>query len=242
MDLTRMLREKKFYLAVLLAFLGIVLGAPYQAAPELGIYPSGTFIRLLTGALQSQTVRFLLPVAAVLPMGEEYLRERQWKFLRFLLIRRGRRTYCRDRVLVTAFSGALVWALAALLGALFFFFAFFVREEILRDPVAPLLELLPVLGRVLLTAGALSSFSAVCALLGGSVYLAFGLPFLTFYACMILRERYLEELYTIDPAKWIRAEGDWGSAGEGLWIFLLLLALLMSFLHYALLWKKLEEL
>lgn len=241
MDFFRMVREKKFYLAVLLAFFGIVLGAAYPELPESGAYPAGTFLAAAVGALKSQIVQFVIPVAAVLPMGEEYLRERQWKFLRFLIIRRGRKDYCRDRVLTTAISGALVWAIAVMLGTLFFFLLFFAREEVPEDLTQPFLELLQVCGRILLIAGALSSFSAVCALLGESVYLAFGLPFLSFYACVILRERYLDELYCMDPSEWIRAELDWGGGQDGLWIFLILLFVLTAVLHYLFLWKKLEE-
>lgn len=241
MDLTRMLREKKFYFAAFAAFAGILLGAPYPVRSESGVYAAGTFLQLAADALKSQIVRFLLPLAAVLPMGEEYLRERQWNFLRFLAIRRGRRGYCRDRVFTTLLSGAFVWTAAAAMGLTAFFLVFFAREEAAKDLSGQLFDFLQVFGRVCLIAGALSSFSAVCALLGKSVYLAFGLPFLTFYACTILRERYLEDIYCIDPAEWIRAENDW-CGGFGLWLFLILLAAAAALLHYFLLWKNLEEL
>lgn len=236
MDLTRLLREKKFYFSVLAAWTGIVLGAEYPQAADQA-YPAGTFLGLTAGALRSGIVRFMLPLTAVWPMGEEYLREKRWNFLRFLLIRRGRREYCRDRVLTTLLSGALVWAAAAFLGTLFFFLLFFAREEVSEDLAGPCAECLLTAGRVCLIAGALSSFSAVCALLWRSVYLTFGLPFLLFYFGMILRERYLEKFFCIDPAQWIQAKDETGAV----WIFLILSAGAAALTHYLLLMRRLEE-
>ncbi len=241
MDVKRMLGEKRFYLAILLAFAGILAGASWPENGGANILESGTFFKLTEDALQSQTVLFLLPVTAVLPCGEEYLRERQGNFLRFLLVRRGRREYCRDKVMTSALSGAVVWGIAALMGTAFFFLLFFGREKVWSGQWDLALPLARRLGRVCLTASALSSLSAALGALSGSVYLALGLPFVLFYACMILRERYLETLYCIDPAEWIRGENDWGSDGRGLWIFLILLALFLAVVHYAVLERRLEE-
>ena len=139
-------------------------------------------------------------------------------------MRRGKREYCLDKVLTTAFSGALVWLSAVFLSSLFFFLLFFAREQVWDWPSEPICGLLEVTGRVCLTASALASVSAVCAIAGGTVYLALGLPFVLFCTCVILRDRYLEGLYCIDPAEWILAEQNWGERQRGLWLFLLLLA------------------
>lgn len=240
MDLKRMLQEKKFYLAVVIAFLGIIAGTAYPEETKNSL-PAGTFIKLVIDGLKSQTVRFILPIASVLPMGEEYLRDRQGSFLRFLVTRRTKQQYCRDKVLTTALSGAVVWMAAAILSLLFFFLLFFAREELFSYSKQYVLELLLVLGRVCLTGSILAALSAVCALFGNSVYHAFGIPFLSFYACIIMRERYLEDLYCIDPKEWICAEHDWGGAQQGLWIFLLLLMIGFSAFHHMLLMQKLEE-
>lgn len=241
MDLNRTMREKKFYLAVLAAFIGIVSGATWPETSEEGALAAGTFLTTVSESLKTQTVLFLLPATAVLPCGDMYLRERQSNFLRLSVTRRGKKEYCLDRVFTTAISGALVWLAAAVLGTLFFFCLFFAGEEIWSWPEMPIVDLLTTAGRVCLTASVLSSLSAVCALSGGSVYLAYGLPFLLFYAGTILRDRYLETLYCIDPAEWIRAREDWGTAQAGLWLFLLSLALGCAVLHMLLLGRALEE-
>lgn len=241
MDLKRMFLEKKFYLAVLAAFLGITAGADWAGLPGERPLPEGTFLLMAAGGMKSQTALFLLPAAAVIPCADEYLRERRKNFLRFLLIRQGKREYCADKVLTTAASGVFVWFLAAVLSVLFFFLLFFAREEVWSWPEDLIEEYLETLGRVCLTASFLSSFGAVCALCGGNVYLAFGLPFVIFYSCVILRERYLEGFYCIDPTEWVRAEEDWGAGQNGLWLFLLLLALICILLHELLLARALEE-
>ena len=56
-----------------------------------------------------------------------------------------------------------------------------------------------------------------------------------------MRQRYLEELYCIDPSEWILMENNWGPEHYALWIFLILLALCMAALHRMALDKKLEE-
>ncbi len=241
MDLKRLLWDRKFYLAVLLSFLGILAGAAWTDALSKKTLTSGTFLSLPAGALNSQTVLFLLPLTSVLPCGDEYLRERKGNFQRFLLVRRGKREYCLDKLFTTAFSGALVWILAVIFGTLFFFLLFFAREQVWSWQPEPIQELLALTGRVCLIASALASLSAVCAIMGGTVYLAFGLSFVLFYSCVILRDRYLEKLYCIDPAEWINASQNWGEGKFGLWLFLLLLAVVCATLHALALEHALRE-
>jgi len=118
---------------------------------------------------------------------------------------------------------------------------FFSREALWNWPINTIFTLLATLGRILLSASSLASLSAVAGVLGGSVYLAFGVPFLLWYACIILRERYFGTLYCIAPTEWITAENNWGNNQTGLWILLLLLALFCAALHWILLDWKLRE-
>ncbi|MCD7883209.1 MAG: hypothetical protein LUI87_05835 [Lachnospiraceae bacterium] len=241
MDFNRMLHEKKFYLAVLLSVTAIIAGTAWPETKKDVPLASGTFLELLNNSLQSQTVLFILPLAAVLPCGEKYLREKDSHFLRFLIIRRNKVVYCLDKVVTTALSGAIVWFLGAFFAGLFFFLLFFSREALWNWPMSTIFTLFATLGRILLSASSLASLSAVAGVLGGSVYLAFGVPFLLWYACIILRERYFETLYCIDPTEWITAENNWGNNQTGLWILLLLLALFCAALHWIVLDWKLRE-
>lgn len=128
MDFNRLFHEKNFYLSILLALASILIGTAWPSIPPGTVLPSDISFSLLESALQSKAVLFALPVAAALPFGDAYLKERQWNYLRFLLIRQSRGTYCQSRILVTAVSGPLAWFFAACLALLFFFFNFFYPE------------------------------------------------------------------------------------------------------------------
>lgn len=241
MDLKRMLRDKQFWLAVILAAAGMLIGASYPEMKKGDVLPAGTFLTLAKSSFQSRIVLFLVPITAVLPCGDAYIRERQWNFLRFLIIRRGKTAYARDKMMTTALSGMLVWIFGTVIAQLLFFLLFFGKEEVFcwsRELVG---ELLAAAARTALTASAFASFSAVCGTAGGSVYLAMGLPFVLYCMLMILRERYLPQIYCIDPSEWIRAEEFWGSGQRGLWIYLILLAVFFMAVHGMVLEKKLEE-
>lgn len=242
MDFHRLFHEKNFYLSILLALASILIGTAWPSISPGTVLPPNASFSLLEGALHSKAVLFALPIAAALPFGDEYLKERQWNYLRFLLIRQGRSAYCKNRILVTAVSGPLAWFFAACLALLFFFLTFFTREAGFTWPPYCLFSLLAMSARLSLCASFLSSLSAVCAVLGGSAYLAFGLPFLLWYSCIILRERYLESLYYIDPSEWLSPQNGWGTAQAGLWILLILLAVFGAAAHRMALKRKLTEL
>lgn len=241
MDLKRMMREKQFWLAVALAAAGMLMGASYPSMEKEGVLPAGTFLTLAKDSLRSQTVLFVLPITAVLPCGDVYIRERQWNFLRFLIIRRGKTEYSVDKMMITALSGVLVWMLGAGFAELLFFLLFFGKEEIFCWSWEPVGELLTMVARTALVASSFASFSAVCGVVGSSVYLAMGLPLVLYYMLMILRGRYLPQIYCIDPSEWIKGDAFWGNGQRGLWIFLILLALFFMIVHGLVLEKKLEE-
>ena len=138
MDLKRLFRDRKFYLAVLLSFLGILAGTAWAGSLGAKTLAAGTFLSLPAWALRSRTVLFLLPLTSVIPYGDEYLRERRGRFQRFLLARRGRREYCMDKLLTTALSGALVWLFAIFFAVLFFFLLFFAREQVWSGQIEPI--------------------------------------------------------------------------------------------------------
>jgi len=62
-----MLHEKKFYLAVLLSVAAIIAGTTWPETKKDSPLACGTFLELLNSSLQSQTVLFILPLAASCP-------------------------------------------------------------------------------------------------------------------------------------------------------------------------------
>lgn len=241
MDLGRMVRGRAFWGAVLLAAAGLLLGTPWSQVAKGESLPAGTFLSLAAESFRSRIVVFLLPAVSALPYGDAWLQERQWKYLRFLLIRRGKREYCRDKLLVSSLAGPLVWIAGTAVTVLVFFLLFYGREQASGEVWEAAAELLAVVGRAALIASALSNGAAICGILGDSVYLAYGLPFLSYYVLVILRQRYLEFLYCLDPSCWLKGEGWWGTHSLGLWLFLILLALLLVRVHGVVLDRHLQE-
>ena len=127
MDFQRMIRSRQFWIAVFVATAGLFLGTAWPEWKKDTVFASGTFLQLAKDSLKSRVVLFLIPVTAVIPWGEEYLKEKQGNFLRSLIIRKGKRFYCMDRSVMTALSGILVWIIASFLQTLFFFLLFFLE-------------------------------------------------------------------------------------------------------------------
>ena len=71
--------------------------------------------------------------------------------------------------------------------------------------------------------------------------MAYGLPFVCFYLLIILKDRYLQDLYVIDPKEWILTENYWGAGGNGIWVFFLVSSVFFCLLHGLLLGYRLRE-
>ena len=201
----------------------IIFGDCLAQVEKDAVFASDFLQLVAKDSLKSRVVLFLIPVTAVIPWGKEYLKEKQGNFLRSLIIRKGKRFYCMDRSVMTALSGILVWIIASFLQTLFFFLLFFWKEEVFSLSKELVTEYVTLLARVCLVTSGMASLGGACGAWSNSVYLGMGLPFVTYFALMILRERYLENLYCVDPGEWIRGEAFWGSGQRGLWIFLILL-------------------
>lgn len=239
-EIRRMLSGRGFGAALLAACAGILLGAKYPGMDA--VMESGSFVKLETEALSSQMAAYLLPVAAVLPWSDSFLEELRGGFLKSYLPRIGRRTYVESKVFTVALGGALAYLTAGLAVLFFYFIVFFPMEKRGPFPMRELWELFAVLLRGGLAAASLASMGGICGALTGSVYMACGLPFVGYYFCMILQERYFPEALWLYPVEWLAGDGDWGAGGQGLWLFLLLLLAAAAAIHSAVLWIRLEEL
>lgn len=238
-EIRRMLPGRGFLAAVFLACAAIALGADYPKMDQL--LEGGSFIKLEAEALSSQMVSFLLPVAAVLPWSDSFLEEWKGGFLKSSLPRIGRRIYVESKIFTVALGGFLAWLLGGALILLFFFIIFFPFEKQGSFPVQEIGLLLAPLARGSLLAAILASAGGICGTVTGSVYMAYGLPFVGYYFCMILHERYFEEALWLYPREWLAGSGDWGEKGQGLWLFLLLLLGITIVIHGAVLYGRLEE-
>ena len=92
-----------------------------------------------------------------------------------------------------ALGGFLSVFLAGMLVLLVYFMIFFPLESQGKFPWSQTAQLGEILLRCGLVAGILSTGGGIFAGLTGSVYLAFGFPFVLYYFCVIVRDRYFEK-------------------------------------------------
>lgn len=238
-ELKRMLTGKSFLAAWLIACLSLAAGASYPNLKK--VLECGTFLRLLNGSLESQVLSFAIPVAAVLPWSDSFLQEYKSGFLKAVLPRTDRRRYVEEKVFSVVMSGFLVWIFAVVAMLFVSFVIFYPMEERGSFPKELLLELIQKALRVGITGSILSTFGGICAVLGNSPYMAYGIPFVTYYFGIILHERYFKELIWFYPVEWIQAAGDWESEKDGLWLFLLLFLLVLIPILGGVLYEKIQE-
>lgn len=220
MDRKRLWEGWNLWLGIALALSALCLGA---AVPELKKgqpLEAGGFLNIVSGAFSSKTLVFIFPVASVVPYGDAYLRDGQQGFLKFLLVRRGRRDYVRDKVMTCTMSGAVVWLVAGSLAVFFSFLIFFPLEIKGAMGWTAAGGLLAMLLRACMLGSVFANISGFFAAVTESYYMALGLPFVTYYLLIIIHERYLSQVYVMDPKEWLQGGGGWGYEGLGLYLFL----------------------
>ena len=87
----------------------------------------------------------------------------------------------------------------------------------------------------------MAELSGIFAALFQNYYMAYGLPFVSFYLLIILKERYFTEWYALYPAEWIKCQQDWGTDRIGIWIFFGVLSISLMLMHGLTLYARLKE-
>lgn len=235
----RMLTGKNFLAAWLTACISLVIGATYPSLKKA--LECGTFLTLLESALKSQAVTFALPFASVLPWSDSFLQEYKSGFLKATLPRTDRRHYVEGKVFSVMVSGFMVWIFAIFTMLFVNFVIFYPMEKTGAFPKEKLLELFQKALRTGLIGSGLSTFGGICGILWNSAYMAYGIPFISFYFGIILHDRYFKDQIWFYPVEWIQAEGNWGMNQAGLWLFLILFLLTLMGILGGVMYGKVEE-
>lgn len=239
-EMRRMIFGRGFLISVLLCMTAILFGTEWPKMNAL--LEPGQFLRLEQNALCGKNTCFFLPVTAVLPWSDSILAEIKSGFLKSSLPRQNRRVYTENKILAVALGGFLSWILAGIVVLFGYFLFFFPAEKAGVIAAAMVWELAAVLLRCGLIAAIFASIGGLCAILSGSPYLTFGFPFVGYYFCIILQERYFPEALWMYPPQWISGSAMWGADNEGLWLFLILFLGVAVGAHGGVLYGKLEEL
>lgn len=235
-----LMKERSLWIALLLCFLAILAGFPFRSIEKLPLSP-GSFIQMYHTALDTQIVLFLLPIAAVLPMGGVYVKESSSGFLRLYISRISQMQYIQRKTLQIYAGGFLPFFLAGIASLLFSFLAVYPLELQGDIPWEPIWKSLRFLLRIALVGGILAEVSGIFAVSFRNYYMAYGLPFVCYYMLIILKERYFTGMYAMYPAEWLKCEQDWGANGWGIWAFLAVFSLALMLLHGLLLYGRLKD-
>lgn len=235
----RMLFGRSFLAAWLIACFSIAAGQTYPSLKKA--LTCGTFISLLDGSLKSQMVSFAIPVAAVLPWSDSFLQEYKSGFLKAAFPRTNRRLYVEGKVFSVMTSGFLVWIFAISTILLVNFVIFYPMEVKGNIPKDLLTKLLMKALRMSILGGIISTLGGICGTLCQSAYMAYGIPFISYYFGIILHQRYFKEQLWFYPPEWITPSGNWGPYQTGLWLFLLLFLLVLIPVLGSVLYDKIEE-
>ena len=238
-EMKRMLTSKNFLAAWLIACAALLFGQTYPSLKKP--LTCGAFIDLLDSAIKGQIVSFILPIAAVLTWSDSFLQEYRSGFLKTALPRTSRSQYVEGKVFSILMSGFLVWLLAVITVLLVNFVIFYPMEIKGSFPKEQFLELLMKALRMGLIGSILSTFGGICGTLWNSAYMAYGIPFVSYYFGIILHERYFKDQIWFYPVEWILADGNWGTDKAGLWLFLLLFLLVLMGIFGGVLNGKVEE-
>ncbi len=204
-------------------------------------FPPGTVEKLAKDAISSDAFYFVLPLLSALPQASSFLTELESGFCRSALPRCGK--HGKHRYLLKKFfSCILTGGAAPVVGYLLFCLIISVifpesgTETEIRTSFIPYLRLF--------------CFGAFCAEIGMTASVCFGQsytsllsPFVICFFPVILRERYFDELFVIDPRTWLAPEaGKWICGEYGPVILMGVLIVLSGCLYSVFSRKRLSRL
>ena len=203
--------ETYVHTAGFLAFRGALRGG---AACRDHVAVRGTAVQhiftMVQKAFCAKPVCYLLPVIAVLPWSDSFLREWKSGYLKAVLPRIGRRAYVEIKILTVAGGGILAVWLAAIVVTFGSFLVCFPQEKAGGIAAEPVQMLAATVLRCSLVGASFASLGGICGILGGSADMAFGIPLVVYYFCMILKERYFPDALWLYPPQWISGAARWG--------------------------------
>lgn len=235
-----LLKEKSWWAASCICLAAMAFGIPFHEIKiPLG---TGSFLSMFQEALNHKIILFLIPVVSVLPVGGIYVRESASGFLKLYITRINRMDYIKRKTIQIYAGGFLTLFAAGITAFILCFLGFYPLELKGVITLEMIWEALSLLLRISLTGGIVAELSGIFGAVFQNYYMAYGLPFVSFYMLIILKERYFSDLYALYPAEWITCQQDWGANHTGIWMFFGIFSIASMLLHGLALYKKLQEL
>lgn len=234
-----LLKEKNLWTASFLCLAAMAFSFPFDEIEiPLG---TGSFLNFFGKVLDNKTVLFLIPIVSVLPVGGIYVRESASGFLKLYLTRINRMDYIKKKTIQIYAGGFLTLFLAGSVAFMFCFFGLYPLE--LKGSVTweMVWESLSLLLRISLIGGIVAELSGIFGAVFQNYYMAYGLPFVSFYMLIILKERYFSEMYALYPTEWVKCQQDWGADHVGIWLFFGVFTTAVMLLHGLVLYGRVQE-
>ena len=231
-DLKRALTSWGFWAGAMGMAVAVVIGAftSFLGIGKAGAtMPMGFHETALLGALSSDTVLLVVPVLSALPFTASVVDDCKSGYVKYYLQRSGKGAYVASKTAATALSGGLA-LFAGIAVAYVVFLLVFSPAESLPAQVSGAAAAAPpsifgdILARAMLflLCGAFWSLTgqllATCTM---SKYVAYASPFIFYYVLVILSERYLKDVYVLDPKLWLDPAKTWPGGGWSAALFLL---------------------
>lgn len=228
----RALASWGFWAGVAGMVIAVVIGA-FDGFLGIGkpgvIMPVGYHETALLASLASDTVLLVVPILCALPFTASFVEDCTSGFLKFSLQRAGKGSYLAARAFSTALSGGLA-LFTGIVAAYVLFLLVFTPAESLPVQVAGAALVLPppsifadVLARAILflLCGAFwSGMGQLFASVTMSRYVAYASPFILYYVLVILSERYMKDIYVLNPKVWLNPAEVWPGGGWSAVLFL----------------------
>ena len=214
-------------LAIIIGAGGDIISILEYVAKE-GLY-NGFHAQTLLTALSSDVMLLCVPIFAALPYTSAFVDDIKSGYLKEYLPRSGRWRYITGKVTATAVSGALVMFIGIIIAYVLFALVFTPMELKPDENVTHMMQphyFADILGRAFVFAlcGALWSLvGAMLAAVTMSKYMAYASPFIIYYVLVILSERYVKDVYVLNPKQWLSAGELWPG---GLWGIALLVTII----------------
>ncbi len=175
-------------------------------------FPPETVEKLIKAAICSEAFYFVLPLLSALVQSSTFLRELESGFCRSVLPRCGK--HGKHRYLLGKFFSCIISGGAVpTIGYLMF--------RIILPVIFPVSQANGESTPIFTTCLLLFLFGAFCSLVGMTAsvcfrqsYIALLSPFILCFFPVILRERYFEETFVIDPRTWISPDVEKWFCGE----------------------------
>jgi hypothetical protein len=231
-DLKRALTSWGFWAAAAGMVIAVAIGG-FQDFLNIGksgiTMPVGFHETALLGALSSDTVLLVVPILCALPFTASFVDDVKSGYIKFYLQRSGKGAYVAARAAATALSGGLALFAGIAISYLLFLLLFSPAETLPAQAAGGVAAALPpsifgdilARGMLFLLCGAfwslIGQLFASCTM---SKYVAYASPFIFYYVLVILSERYLKDVYVLNPQTWLDPAKVWPGGGWSAALFL----------------------